>query len=53
MAKAVRYFIDLNVDSPSPLGFYLVKVVDGEVVGSLLVTFESRDLWWIQSVYVS
>lgn len=38
-------------------GFYLVAEVDGETVGSLMVTFEWSDwrnalFWWIQSVYV-
>jgi GNAT superfamily N-acetyltransferase len=38
-------------------GFYAVAVVAGEVVGSLLVTYEWSDwrcglFWWIQSVYV-
>jgi ribosomal protein S18 acetylase RimI-like enzyme len=40
------------------LGFYLVAERAGEVVGSLMVTFEWSDwrdghFWWIQSVYVS
>jgi ribosomal protein S18 acetylase RimI-like enzyme len=40
-----------------PLGFYLVAVVRGEVVGCLMVTTEWSDwrngrFWWIQSVYV-
>jgi ribosomal protein S18 acetylase RimI-like enzyme len=39
------------------LGFYLVAVADGEVVGSAMVTTEWSDwrngrFWWIQSVYV-
>ena len=38
-------------------GFYIVAEVDGEVVGSLMVTNEWSDwrngfFWWIQSVYV-
>ena len=38
-------------------GFYLVAESAGQVVGSLLVTFEWSDwrnglVWWIQSVYV-
>ena len=38
-------------------GFYLLAESSGEVVGSLLVTFEWSDwrnglIWWIQSVYV-
>jgi len=39
-------------------GFYLVAESNGEVVGSLLVTYEWSDwrngwFWWIQSVYVA
>jgi GNAT superfamily N-acetyltransferase len=39
-------------------GFYLVAEADGEVVGSLLITYEWSDwrnatFWWIQSVFVS
>jgi len=39
------------------LGFYLVAELSGEIVGSLLVTFEWSDwqngvYWWLQSVYV-
>jgi GNAT superfamily N-acetyltransferase len=38
-------------------GFYVVAEYDGEVVASLLVTYEWSDwrnglFWWIQSVYV-
>lgn len=38
-------------------GFYLVAEIAGQVVGSLLVTYEWSDwrngpIWWIQSVYV-
>ena len=38
-------------------GFYVVADTGGEVVGSLLVTYEWSDwrngrMWWIQSVYV-
>ena len=38
-------------------GFYLVAESDGQVVGSLLITYEWSDwrnatFWWIQSVYV-
>lgn len=38
-------------------GFYIVAVSDGEVIASLMVTFEWSDwrnglIWWIQSVYV-
>lgn len=39
-------------------GFYLVAERDGDILGSLAVTFEWSDwrnalFWWIQSVYVS
>jgi ribosomal protein S18 acetylase RimI-like enzyme len=38
-------------------GFYMVAELEGNVVGSLMVTFEWSDwrnglIWWIQSVYV-
>ena len=38
-------------------GFYLVAEVDGEIAGSLMVTFEwsdwrALDYYWIQSVYI-
>lgn len=38
-------------------GFYLVAEIDGEVAGSLMVTYEWSDwrnsnMWYIQSVYV-
>ncbi|MCE5249373.1 GNAT family N-acetyltransferase [bacterium] len=38
-------------------GFYVVAEIDGEVAGSLMVTYEWSDwrngvIWWIQSVYV-
>ncbi len=41
----------------SEMGFYVVAESRGEIVGSLLVTFEWSDwqngvYWWIQSVYV-
>lgn len=41
----------------SSLGNYYVAEIDGNVVGSLLITFEWSDwrngtTWWIQSVYV-
>lgn len=39
-------------------GFYIVAVVDGRVVGQLMITYEWSDwrnanFWWIQSVYVA
>ena len=41
----------------SEKGFYLVAEVDGNLVGSLLITYEWSDwrngfMWWIQSAYV-
>jgi GNAT superfamily N-acetyltransferase len=38
-------------------GFYVVAEVDGQIVGSLMVTYEWSDwrdasFWWIQSVYI-
>jgi len=41
----------------SEKGFYLVAEVDGEIAGSLMVTFEwsdwrANDYFWIQSVYI-
>jgi ribosomal protein S18 acetylase RimI-like enzyme len=38
-------------------GFYIVAEIDGEVVASLMITYEWSDwrnglVWWIQSVYV-
>ncbi|HMA63177.1 MAG TPA: GNAT family N-acetyltransferase [bacterium] len=38
-------------------GFYLIAEIDGQAVGSLMITFEWSDwrngfFWWIQSVYV-
>ncbi|MFT5235562.1 MAG: ribosomal protein S18 acetylase RimI-like enzyme, partial [Shewanella sp.] len=38
-------------------GFYLVAEVDGEIAGSLMVTFEwsdwrAKNYYWIQSVYI-
>ena len=47
-----------SVFSNSEKGFYLVADHDGDVVGSLLITYEWSDwrnsnMWYIQSVYVS
>lgn len=43
--------------SHSEKGFYLVAEVDGEIAGSLMVTFEwsdwrAKNYYWIQSVYI-
>ncbi|WP_299492615.1 GNAT family N-acetyltransferase [uncultured Shewanella sp.] len=45
------------LESPEK-GFYLVADIDGEIVGSLMVTFEwsdwqAKDYYWIQSVYIT
>jgi len=45
------------VFSDTSKGCYFVAVVDGEVVGSLLITYEWSDwraaqIWWLQSVFV-
>ncbi|MCG9695711.1 GNAT family N-acetyltransferase [Shewanella sp. Isolate11] len=44
------------LDNPQK-GFYLVAELDGDIVGSLMVTFEwsdwrAKDYYWIQSVYI-
>lgn len=44
------------LDNPR-YGFYVIAEINGEVVGSLMVTYEWSDwrdasFWWIQSVYV-
>ena len=46
-----------SVFADSDKGFYLVAESGGEVVGSLLITYEWSDwrnatFWWIQSVFV-
>ena len=48
--------VDAVFDDPDK-GSYLVAEVSGEVVGSLLITYEWSDwrnatFWWIQSVFV-
>lgn len=52
----VRQGVMAVLQSPEK-GFYLVAEVEGEVVGSLMVTSEWSDwrngeMWWLQSVYV-
>ena len=46
-----------SVFDDSQKGFYLVAEVDGQVVGSLMITYEWSDwrngnMWYIQSVFV-
>ncbi len=43
--------------SNSNKGFYLLAILDGKIIGQLMITFEwsdwsNKDFWWIQSVYV-
>jgi GNAT superfamily N-acetyltransferase len=38
-------------------GFYVIATLDGQIAGSLMITFEWSDwrsglIWWIQSLYV-
>ncbi len=56
-AAQLRKGVNAVFKSPDK-GFYLVGQVDGEVVGTLLVTYEWSDwrnatFWWVQSVYVA
>jgi GNAT superfamily N-acetyltransferase len=55
-ADTLRHGIRALLESRAP-GRYWVAVVEGRVVGQLLITFEwsdwrNRMVWWIQSVYV-
>jgi ribosomal protein S18 acetylase RimI-like enzyme len=52
LQRGVEYLLQHPAD-----GFYLVAERNGEVAGSLMVTYEWSDwragrFWWIQSVYV-
>ena len=52
IARGVRAVFD-----DAQRGFYVVAMKDGQIAGSLMVTFEWSDwrsglIWWIQSVYV-
>ncbi len=54
--KVVSAGVEKLLRSPT-LGFYSVAEVEGQVVGSLLITTEWSDwrnglFWWVQSVYV-
>lgn len=54
--KTVRAGVAKLLENPG-FGFYLVAELDGQTVGSLMVTTEWSDwrcgqFWWIQSVYV-
>jgi len=52
----VRRGVQGLLDNPA-YGFYVVAETGGEVVGSLMITYEWSDwrcsvFWWIQSVYI-
>jgi ribosomal protein S18 acetylase RimI-like enzyme len=52
----VRQGVEAALQDPAK-GFYLLAVVDGEVLGQSMVTYEWSDWsnamrWWLQSVYV-
>ena len=54
--EVVRRGVQVLLDKPV-YGFYVVAEIGGEVVGSLMITYEWSDwrcgvFWWIQSVYV-
>ncbi|MYD76844.1 MAG: GNAT family N-acetyltransferase [Gammaproteobacteria bacterium] len=54
--ETVRAGVAKLLDNPA-FGFYLVAELDGQIVGSLMITTEWSDwrcgqFWWIQSVYV-
>ena len=49
----MEYVLHQPLDGSLPRdAVFLVKLIGEEVVGCLLVTFESSSKWWIQSVYV-
>ncbi len=53
LTNGIRRFLEQD-----RYGFYTVAEVEGQVVGSLMITYEWSDwrngvLWWVQSVYVS
>ena len=54
--EVVRRGVQGLLDNPA-YGFYVVAETAGEVVGSLMITYEWSDwrcgvFWWIQSVYI-
>ena len=54
--EVVRRGVEGLFEKPE-YGFYVVAEIAGEVVGSLMITYEWSDwrcgmFWWIQSVYV-
>ncbi|WOT05710.1 GNAT family N-acetyltransferase [Shewanella youngdeokensis] len=55
-AEILTKGVNALLTSPAK-GFYLVAEVDGEIAGSLMVTFEwsdwrAKNYYWIQSVYI-
>ncbi len=52
----VKIAVDEALNDPTK-GFYLMAEIEGNVAGSLMVTYEwsdwrNKNIWWIQSVYV-
>ena len=51
--KAVQYLLNSTTEGTLHKdAVFLVKLVKEEVVGCLMLTFESKVKWWIMSVYV-
>lgn len=55
-AQVLEKGVNTLLTSPEK-GFYLVAEINGEIAGSLMVTFEwsdwrAKDYYWIQSVYI-
>lgn len=55
-SDTLRRGVSTLLENPAK-GFYLVAEIEGEIVGSLMVTFEwsdwrAADYYWIQSVYI-
>lgn len=52
----VKIAVEAAINDPGK-GFYLMAEIEGEVAGSLMVTYEwsdwrNKNIWWIQSVFV-
>ena len=53
MLESVKHLIKAPSEGTLPKeGVYLVKLIKGEVIGSLRLSIESKTRWWILSVYV-
>ncbi|TWU68783.1 GCN5 family acetyltransferase [Shewanella algae] len=55
-SDTLRRGVSTLLENPAK-GFYLVAEIEGEIAGSLMVTFEwsdwrAADYYWIQSVYI-